>query len=548
MLVIKDNSDNRLPLLYFGKVRKLTNCEIIYANNINSGKKLMKPKNLLPIKYVLASSLMVLTSCSHITPTQTVDKLPNPIENTWWESGQAALSKRLAMQPNNKKAKNVIVFIGDGMGISTITAARIFDGQSRGQAGEENILSFETFPYTALVKTYNTNQQVPDSAGTASAIHSGIKTRAGVLGINEQARRANCEEALINKVPIIGEIAEAKGMATGIVTTARVTHATPASIYAHTPERNWERDNETPPEALEAGCHDIATQLVEFDAGDGIDIVLGGGLRNFLPKDLGGERTETNLVQQWQNQGGQFIASEAELKALDTDSDKPVMGLFSSSHMSYIADRKADSIEPSLTDMTEVAIKKLANSDKGYYLMVEGGRIDHAHHAGIAGKALLETQEFANAIAKAISMVDLSETLILVTADHSHVFTIAGYPTRGNPILDLVRGNDASGEPTNEPTLALDDQPYTTLGYINGAGAIQGQRNAPETGLHAHQQAAIPTGYHSATKGAKGSETHAGEDVALFAIGAKSHLVGGVMEQHVIFHMIRHALGWDSHN
>lgn len=506
---------------------------------------MMKSNKLLLSKNILASTLLFLSSCSYITPTQSANQAQNPTQNPWWESGQNTLLKRLSLQPNNHNAKNVIVFIGDGMGVSTITAARIFDGQSRGETGEENILSFESFPYTALVKTYNTNQQVADSAGTASAIHSGIKTRAGVLGINEQARRANCEEALVNTVPIMGEITEKKGMATGIVTTARVTHATPASIYAHTPERNWEQNNELPAEAIKAGCQDIAKQLVGFDSGNGIDVILGGGLKNFLPQKFGGERTDSDLTRQWQNDGGRFITSKEELAMLDPISNKPVLGLFSASHMSYMADRTTASSEPTLTEMTEFAIQKLSNNDNGYYLMVEGGRIDHAHHAGIAGKALLETQEFAKAISKAVSMVDLDETLILVTADHSHVFTIAGYPTRGNPILDLVHGNDAAGEPTNEPKLALDDKPYTTLGYTNGAGAITGTRATPDTGLHAHQQAAIPTGYHSKEEGAKGSETHAGEDVALFAIGPKSHLVGGVIEQHVIFHIIRNALGWD---
>src|SRR5210317_272767 len=94
----------------------------------------------------------------------------------------------------HRPTSNVILFLGDGMGMATITAARIFDGQSRGEPGEENILPFETFPNVALVKTYKTNQQVPDSAGTATAIHTGTKTRAGVINIGPQARRRNCEE------------------------------------------------------------------------------------------------------------------------------------------------------------------------------------------------------------------------------------------------------------------------------------------------------------------------------------------------------------------
>jgi len=107
------------------------------------------------------------------------------------------------------RAKNVILFIGDGMGISTITAARIYDGQKRGETGEENQLSFERFPNVALVKTYNTNAQVPDSAGTATAMHSGQKTRIGVLGIGPEAEKGVCRDALAYPLPLLGRGSEA---------------------------------------------------------------------------------------------------------------------------------------------------------------------------------------------------------------------------------------------------------------------------------------------------------------------------------------------------
>jgi len=111
---------------------------------------------------------------------------------------------------NQTGAKNVILFIGDGMGLSTVTATRIYDGQSRGLDGESNILPFENFPDVALVKTYNSNQQVPDSAGTASAIHTGVKTRAGVIDIGPGAHRTDCAEALAAQVLNPGELAVAR--------------------------------------------------------------------------------------------------------------------------------------------------------------------------------------------------------------------------------------------------------------------------------------------------------------------------------------------------
>ncbi|MFM2409949.1 MAG: hypothetical protein RL481_777 [Pseudomonadota bacterium] len=446
-----------------------------------------------------------------------------------------------AMPAPKKKAKNVILFIGDGMGISTITAARIYDGQSRGETGEENSLSFEGFPHVALVKTYNSNQQVSDSAGTATAMNSGVTTRAGVIGIGPAARLGDCSESKANILPTLGEIAKANGKGLGIVTTTRITHATPAAVYAHSAQRDWEDDNAIPVPERGKGCTDIAAQLAQAP----FDIALGGGTANFFGKDKGGKRLDpaADLPGAWAARtGGKYVTDAAGLKAAQGQK-APVLGLFTPSHMNFMLDRKADSKEPTLTEMTAAAIDKLKANKGGYYLMVEGGRIDHGHHAGIADYALSETQEFSRAIAKALSMVDLNDTLVLVTADHSHTLTISGYPTRGNPILGLVSHNDARGEPSGEPTKAADGQPYTTLGYQNGPGAIKVlPRPAPSTDIRAQQQAVIPTGDEGGAYGV--IETHGGEDVALFATGPGSDNARGVIEQRRIYDIIMTATGW----
>jgi alkaline phosphatase len=144
----------------------------------------------------------------------------------------------------------------------------------------------------------------------------------------------------------------------------------------------------------------------------------------------------------------------------------------------------------------------------------------------------------AKAVKKAVEMTDPNETLIIVTADHSHTFTIAGYPHRGNEILGLAKEVPAiDGNPT-APTLASDKMPYTTLGYTNGPGAVSGARadltSVDTTALGYLQQAVVPMG----------SETHAGEDVAIYANGPKSHLVHGSMEQNWIFHVMKEAFGF----
>jgi alkaline phosphatase len=437
--------------------------------------------------------------------------------------------------PAEPRAKNVILFIGDGMGISTITAARIYEAQKRGESGEENQLSFEKFDNLALVKTYNTNAQVPDSAGTATAMHSGQKTRIGVLGIGPDAEKGVCKDALAHPLPLLGEEVKRRGLALGIVTTTRLTHATPASVYSRSADRDWESDTNIPADQRADGCKDIALQLSEAS----FDVALGGGTAMFYGKDKGGRRGDAaaDLPGAWAaKNGGVVVKDAAALWAAPMD--KPVLGLFNPSHMNFMAERKPDSPEPTLTDMTAQAIARLKADPDGFYLMVEGGRIDHAHHAGQAGFALEEAAEFARAVQYAVDNTDPAETLIMVTADHSHVFTIAGYPKRGNDILGLVvppKGNGEDGGDGESPLMAADGKPYTTLGYANGPGAVKGERSVPETGIAARQQSLVPTG----------AETHGGEDVALFATGPGASRVRGVIEQNVIYSIIRKALGWE---
>jgi alkaline phosphatase len=386
----------------------------------------------------------------------------------------------------------------------------------------------------ALVKTYNTNAQVPDSAGTATALHSGQKTRIGVLGIGPAAEKGVCRDALAHPLPLLGEEVKARGLALGIVTTTRITHATPASVYARSADRDWEADTNIPADQ-QVGCKDIALQLAEAR----FDVALGGGARSFYGKVGGGRRSDpaADLPAAWAAKSGGVVVKDAASLAA-APADKPVLGLFNADHMTFMAERKADSPEPTLTDMTAAAIARLKTDPDGFYLMVEGGRIDHGHHAGKAGYALEEAVELARAVQYAVDHTDPKETLILVTADHSHVFTIAGYPQRGNDILGLVVPPKGSGEDGGDgvsPLLAADGKPYTTLGYANGPGAVRGERPVPATGVTATQQSLVPTGI----------ETHGGEDVALFATGPGASRARGVIEQNVIYSIIRKALGWE---
>src|SRR5690606_34222481 len=467
----------------------------------------------------------------------------------WYTDGISELRHTLQMKPNENRARNVILFVGDGMGMSTVAAARIFEGQLRNQSGEENVLTFEELPYLALAKTYNTDRQVGDSAGAMTAIMTGVKTRTGLIGLNQNAELGNCKSAQGNAVTSFLEQAAKAGMGTGIVTTTRITHATPAATYAHAPHRDWESDKDMPAQAREQGCKDLAVQLVEFPLGGGIDVVLGGGRGKFMPNSaadpegsgMGEREDKRDLIAEWTQKypSSVYVWNDKQFASLDPAKTERVLGLFNRSDMNYEVDRKGDAGgEPSLTDMTKKAVAILKKKPEGFFLMVEGGRIDHAHHAGNAYRALDETREFASAVRAAMSAVDMKETLIIVTADHGHALTISGTPKRGNAILGKMIGPNG-----NNPAKALDERPYTTLNYMTGPGAIAARDPLSKTGARRDlgnvdtskpdymQQALIPL---------SGGE-HSGEDVPIYAGGPWAQLFHRTVEQNYIYQVMRYA-------
>lgn len=449
-------------------------------------------------------------------------------------------------------AKNVILFIGDGMGVSTVTAIRILDGQQKGLSGEDNVLPFEQFPHVALSKTYEVNQQVGESAGTATAILSGQKTNAGFIGVGSKATRGECASSRDSHLPTLLELSESVGKSTGIVTTTRLSHATPASTYSHVPERDWENDKDLTEEARLNGCKDIAAQLIEFPYGNGIEVAMGGGRIKFLPNDIAdpegadmedGRQDQRNLPQEWveKHSNAAYIWNQHQFESIDPQSTDHLLGLFNSDHLQFEADRNEDPAgEPSLAQMTKLAIEILKRNPDGYFLLVEGGRIDHAHHDNNAYRALTDGIAFADAVGVAGEMTDQDDTLIIVTADHSHTFTMGGYPTRGNPILGKVISNDSAGNPNTDYDLMDDNKPFTSLGYQSGPGGswVGGPRpDLSETDTHNDknflQQAGLPAE----------DETHGGEDVAVYARGPGAEHIHGVMEQNEIFHVINIASG-----
>jgi alkaline phosphatase len=441
-------------------------------------------------------------------------------------------------------ARNVIFFLGDGMGINTLTAARIY---AVGEAGE---LTIDTLPESAFVKTYSNDAQVTDSAAAMSAYMTGVKQNNGVISMSGDTRAvapaldgsSRCTNG--ERVPTLLELAKARGLATGIVTTTSVTDATPAATYAHACHRKLQNQ--------------IAAMMVPGGAGynaslaNGLDLVFGGGLQYFRPAAAGGKRSDgRDLLAELQARGYRVAMEGAGFAAL-APSNQPAIALFAQDDLAYDAERDP-ARQPSLAEMTRKAIALLGqrngkDKDKGFFLMVEGGLIDHALHATRAKRALQETVAFDAALKAAIDEMQkldpgLKHTLIVATADHDHTLLINGYSPRSGPtaagkpgVLGLVRSL-----PDGKVKLDKDGAPYTILGFGTGEHRVQGSRSS-QAGL----TDAIVSGddYHQEAAIRMGAGTHGGADVYLGAAGASAELFRGTIDNTRVFTLVKEAAGW----
>jgi alkaline phosphatase len=443
------------------------------------------------------------------------------------------------------RARNVIFFLGDGMGINTLTAARIY---AVGEAGE---LTIDTLPESAFVKTYSNDAQVTDSAASMSAYMTGVKQNNGVISMSGDtlaiAPAADGSSRCLSgpmsgtPVPTLLELAKARGLATGIVTTTSVTDATPAATYAHACHRKLQNQ--------------IAAAMVPGGAGynsalgSGIDLVFGGGVQYFRPVAGGGQRPDgRDLLAELQARGYRVANDAAGFNAL-APSNQPAIALFAQDDLAYDAERDPGR-QPSLADMTRKAVAMLGqrSGNQGFFLMVEGGLIDHALHATRAKRALQETAAFDAALKAAIDEAQkldpgLKHTLIVATADHDHTLLINGYSPRSGPttpdkpgVLGLVRSI-----PDGKLKLDKDGAPYTILGFGTGEHRVQGSR-AAQAGLTDAMVSADD--YHQEAAVRMKSETHGGADVYLGAAGAGAELFRGTIDNTRVFTLIRQAAGW----
>lgn len=445
------------------------------------------------------------------------------------------------------EAKNIIFFLGDGMGPTTVTAARIYKYQEEGQ------LNLEKFERTARIKTYSNDAQTTDSAPSMAAYMTGIKANNEVISMSADTvatavtsgttipytnTTSACSTTNGSAVTTILELAKANGKSVGAISTTELTHATPAATFSHICNRNAQ--------------YDIAAQLVPggtgFNSalGTGVDVLMGGGRNQFTPYDVTtnnkGRADGRNLLTEL-GSGYTVAATKAEMVAAPNTGK--FIGLYSSTgQMEYELDRVAHvaagtglgATQPSLAEMTSKAIDILSQNTSGYFLMVEGGRIDHALHGTNAKRVLEDTIAFDDAIKVALDKVKLTDptlanTLIVVTADHDHTMTFNGYVKRGNPILGISTGIDGN------PILDKNGATSTTLVFGNGP-------NRPATRTTLSSATVTADNYKQETGVRLSSETHGGGDVALYATGAGAKIFKGTLDNTKVFGLLKTAFGF----
>lgn len=304
--------------------------------------------------------------------------------------------------------KNVILMIGDGMGVSQVSIAidyrRVMQPQGQPLVMEE-MFNQDHF---GKVRTHAVGSVLTDSAAAATALACGVKTLPGILGKDASGRP--CESIL--------EFAKKRGKLTGVVSTMRVTHATPAAFYSHVVSRDDENA--------------IANQLV---LGDDVDVVLGGGFRHFSTGrfsertecgrdskllDGSSKRTDGEDLLAEGRSGYNLVCNKEQLDGFDYVPGKKVLGTFAASHFPYWQERHTLKELPSLSHLTHKSLEWLSKGDKGFFLMVEGGLIDYAGHANDAASLLREVLDFDQAIRVAREYVrHHPDTLLIVTADHA---------------------------------------------------------------------------------------------------------------------------------
>ncbi|OLS35650.1 alkaline phosphatase [Alkalihalophilus pseudofirmus] len=391
---------------------------------------------------------------------------------------------------SNAKVENVIFMIPDGYSASYATNYRIYKG-------EDTVLDSML---VGMMKTNSADNWVTDSAAAGTAMATGSKTNNGMVSVSPEGEI----------LETVLEAASDAGKSTGLVATSTITHATPAVFGSHVESRGSEAD--------------IALQLI-----NDVDVMLGGGKSNFLPKEENGNQAERNLVEEAKSNGYQFVETKEELLAMNGKQDK-VLGLFADGGMAPELDRDHTE-EPSLADMTTAALHSLSNNKKGFFLMVEGSQIDWAGHAHDAAWAMKDSEAFEMAVEEALEFAKKDgKTLVVVAGDHdTGGMSVGGYDEYLSKV-DILRDVEATGDfmarELNEDRSNARDivSQYANIELTEDEEARIQSAAVNQTAMTINQIIS-ERAYVGWT-----SKAHTGVDVPLYAYGPQSDLFNGLLD------------------
>ncbi len=434
------------------------------------------------------------------------DSFPGSLVAAWVMVAGALLfacadGKGMGRGNAGRGAASAVLFIADGMGPGYVTAARLTLAGTRGR------LRLDEIPYTAIMRTYATDSPVTDSAAAASAMACGHKTANGVICQDSSAIYGERDGRRLKSIALL---AKHRGMRVGIVTTARVTHATPAAFFGVHNDRGAERE--------------LARQAIDSP----LDFIIGGGRREFAPGRADPEHRSVDVedLMATARSNGWMVVEDASSLMEIKDLEKPVLGLFASGHLPYEWDSGPDAgpdgnsdkprSAPTLVQMTTWAIDRLLGSGEPFLLVVEAGRVDHAGHANRARTMTIEMKALDDSVGVALDRLDPESTLVLVTGDHeTGGLAINGYPDEKDGIWGTYFSE-------------WQDRTYSVLTFATGPGM-------GESSLESFDPAEDrrPSGVHLE------SAAHTGTDLPLYGWGAGAEQVRGTIDNTAVYRLLR---------
>jgi alkaline phosphatase len=481
---------------------------------------------------------------------------PGPVEVVASGGGQTLRVRWEVYGTGPRKAKNVILFIGDGLSGAHRTAARLLArGMEQGKV--KGVLAYDDLPFTALVGTSGTDSIITDSANSMSAYATGHKTALNAMGVYASRAENDFEHPRVETV--VELVKRRTRAAVGVVTDAEVQDATPAAMVAHTRRRS--RKAEITPMFLDAG----------------VDVLLGGGRAYFLRAGSSGSKRQDGLdpLDRYRQSGFPYVTAARELSAAAAQpGTRKLLGLFHPENMDGVLDRRflhkgtvgQFPDQPDLTEMTRAALEVLSRNPDGFVLMVEAGLIDKFSHRLDWERAVWDSIMLSNAVQVARDFAGRrNDTLILVTADHAHGLSVVGTvdDTLPGPPRERVRTYAEAGFPdysapdrdgypsrpdvSHRLAMFFSDTPDL---YVSHEPSLEGLREPTVPAPDRKGWVANPSEKSARSVPVEGNlprssegGVHTMEDVVLGAVGPGADRVHGYLDNTEVFRIIAEALG-----